>query len=88
MRTINKSEVAGSLLLECLSDLNEVKDKLTNFTKKYSASFVSFEKKIKNKKKENFKEWDDYMEWKACENIKNELSEKIKDIKGGNFRVT
>jgi len=77
MRTINKNEVASSLLLENLSELNAVKDKLTNFAKKYSTTFGSFEKKIKSKKKENFKEWDDYMEWKAFENIKKELSEKM-----------
>ena len=88
MRTINKSDVAHSLLLECMSEINNVKDKLQNFTKKYSSSFNDFEKKIKKSKKENFSEWDDYMEWKSYENVLSDLSKKIKYIKGGNFKVT
>lgn len=87
MRTLNKNEVAHSVLLESLSELNAVKDKLSVYSKKYSSTFKAFEKNVKSKKQENFLDWDDYMEWKAFENIFAELNEKIKDRRGGNFRV-
>ena len=87
MRTFNKSDIAHTMLLQCLSELSSVNDKLQNFTKKYSSTFNEFEKKLKKNKKESFSEWDDYLEWKSYENVLSDLSKKIKDIKGGNFKV-
>ena len=46
-------------------ELHQTKSKLEIFEKKYNSSFNDFEKKIKNSKKENIKQWDDYIEWKG-----------------------
>ncbi|MBI2270962.1 MAG: hypothetical protein HYU69_11515 [Bacteroidetes bacterium] len=87
MRIIKKTEIKNSLLLESLAQLNNVKDKLNFYKAKYASEFKIFEKKVKKSSKEDFEYWDDYIEWKAYVNVFNELSDKIKDIERGNFRV-
>jgi len=87
MRIIQKTEIANSLLLEYLAELSQSKDKLALFQKKYASEFSAFEKEIKSSKKENFNFWDDYIEWKSYFHLFNDLTDKIKDIRSGNFKV-
>ncbi|MCD4744958.1 MAG: hypothetical protein K8R58_01515 [Bacteroidales bacterium] len=44
-----------------------------------------FEKNIKQK--ENFNEWDDYIEWKAYNDFYSQITKMINDIKSGNFQI-
>jgi len=87
MQILQKSKIANSILLEYLGELSHAKDKINFFCKKYGVSFKIFEKKNLRRKRENFSTWDDYIEWKAYTNVFDNLSEKIKDIKRGNFKV-
>ncbi|HBX52247.1 MAG TPA: hypothetical protein DEH02_14380 [Bacteroidales bacterium] len=63
------------------------KEKLKLFRIRYRISFKEFEKKINSSKKEIFSEWDDYMEWKACINMKKKYEAEKKDI-GNRKRIT
>lgn len=87
MQVITKTEIANIVLLDYLGELSHAKDKINYFAKTYGMSFKLFEKKNLQSKRENFSHWDDYMEWKAYTNVWNDLSEKIKDIRRGNFKV-
>ncbi|MBS1514932.1 MAG: hypothetical protein JSS63_07860 [Bacteroidetes bacterium] len=55
--------------------------KLEYFSKKYNSTFEEFEKKIKTSKKENFEEWDDYIEWNAFQNSYQDLRSEIQNKK-------
>ncbi|MFH0904890.1 MAG: hypothetical protein V1854_06880 [Methanobacteriota archaeon] len=48
-----------------LSKMTEFESEINGFEKKYKIDFEAFQSKIKTAKKENFKKWDDYIEWKA-----------------------
>ena len=87
MQVLKKTEIANSILLEYLGELSHAKDKINYFCKKYGMTFKFFEKKNMHGKNEKFSQWDDYMEWKAYTHVFDDLSEKIKDIRRGNFKV-
>lgn len=87
MQVFQKKEIANSILLEYLGELSHARDKINYFCKRYGTSFKLFEKKNQHSKRESFSHWDDYMEWKAYSNVFHDLSEKIKDIRRGNFKV-
>jgi len=87
MQVLQKTEIANSILLEYLGELSHAGDKINYFCKKYRTTFKLFEKKNMQGKRENFSHWDDYMEWKAYSNVFHDLSEKIKDIRRGHFKV-
>lgn len=57
------------------------------FQKKYKFLFEDFEEYIKTSDKENFEEWDDYMEWKACKKTIENFEQKIKLIEHGDFQL-
>ncbi|KPA15290.1 hypothetical protein MHK_004514 [Candidatus Magnetomorum sp. HK-1] len=87
MITVQKQEVGNWLLIEYLSTLYNVKEKLRFFEQRHNNSFESFEKQVKLSEQENFTLWDDYIEWKAYMKVANELSVNIKKVKHGNFKV-
>lgn len=48
-----------------LSKMTEYESDMKGFEKKYKIDFEVFQSKIKAAKREDFKKWDDYIEWKA-----------------------
>jgi hypothetical protein len=65
MTTISSKMIIDLYYSSIIFELHQTKSKFEIFEKKYNSSFNDFEKKIKNSKKENFKQWDDYIEWKG-----------------------
>jgi len=86
MITISKEEISENYLLQLSADKHALKAKLDVFEKKYKKSFETFEK-VLPKNKENFEEWDDYLEWKAYVKTEAELSVKIKAVQNEDFQV-
>lgn len=86
MPTFSKSDLAGGLLLELLSQQHAVNDKLLQMEKRYNTSFELFEVKAKGGD-ESFEQWDDYMEWKAYLRTAKELEEQIRALKHDDFQV-
>ena len=76
---ISKEDVLVYKKLEVISQIALVKAKIELFESKYSCKFEDFEKKIRTEGKENFEEWNDYIEWKAYRTLK-ELERKLKEI--------
>ncbi len=87
MLVIEKSEVANWLLLSYKSEQNQVRDKLELFERKYNQPFSVFEMNVRNAEEENFKEWDDYIEWKAYHQSLSNLNQNIREIEKGRFKV-
>lgn len=87
MVTISKTKVAEWILLDYFSKVNTLKEKISLFVKKYNTEFPEFEKKIKTASKENFEEWDDYIEWKAFHGFHASYLEQIEEVKNGNFQL-
>lgn len=86
MTTINKQQVSELILMETYAELHKVQDKIKQYERKYTTSFENFEK-IMNHEAEDFEKYDDYIEWKAYLNQRQDLRQKIKDIKNGNYQV-
>ncbi len=87
MITIHKQEVATWVLMDCLSTLHTVREKLRLFERKYNQSWNMFEQKVKTSKKENFSKWDDYIEWKAYVRMSQDITHKIEEVRHGHFEV-
>ena len=86
MQTIDKQSVADHLILENLAELHKVKERLRIFEKKYGKDFNAFEKQIRNEE-EYFEHYDDYIDWKAALKWKQQLEQRIEDLKHGHFKV-
>ena len=83
---ITKKEIIEHEKLKVLSEITLVKEKIILFEKKYECSIDTFKKKMEENK-ENFEEWDDFIEWKAYFELLMDLENKLieldnaKDIK-------
>lgn len=66
--------------LKLISEMIPIRERIRLFENKYNLSFENFEKKIKQQP-EDFKLWDDYIEWKAYQNKFNEIKETINKLK-------
>lgn len=76
---VSKEEVLDFLRLELISEIRSVSFALELFEKKYSKKFDEFEKGISGHK-ENYEEWDDYIEWKAYQETYKDRVEKLKEL--------
>ena len=86
MLTIKKSDIADGLLLELMADMHVVKDKIAYFEKKYHVSYEVFEQIVKTQQ-EDYRQWDDYIEWKAYRHLFEDNNRKISDIRNADFEV-
>jgi len=75
------------LLIEFLSTLHTVREKLRLLEQKYHQSWDAFDAQITMSVKEAFAQWDDYIEWKAYMKTADELSAKINEVRHGNFEI-
>ena len=87
MATVNKKHISELLLMEAYADLHKVKDRIRIFERKHNSNFETFEKMI-GSERENFENYDDYIEWKACLAQKKDLEQKIADIKSGKVQIS
>lgn len=60
--------------------MKELEREMEVYEKKYRISFEEFEKKLKKKKKENFKSWDDYLVWKGIYLARQKWFKRYKEI--------
>ncbi len=84
LKDINLSEGEALIdfsLLTALSKLSEFEDECNIFRERYGMSFKDFEKGVLKAKKENFQEWDDYMEWKFVNIGREHWSKRVKELK-------
>lgn len=68
--------------LKLISEMIPIRERIRLFENKYNLNFKGFEEKIKQQP-ENFKLWDDYIEWKAYQNKFREIKEEISKVKNG-----
>lgn len=87
MITITKNTISEWLLLDVYSEIHIAKEKIQYFEKKYKKSYIDFETELKNSE-EDFKKYDDYIEWKSYLKIMSSAQKKIDDIKNGNIEIS
>lgn len=88
MIIVKKQDVGNWLLVEYLSTLHTVREKLHFFEQKYHQSWETFNTGTVTSVKEDFARWDDYIEWKAYMKMGEEISVKISEVRHGNFEIT
>ena len=71
MQTIDKQSVADNLIIENLAELHKANESIRIFERKYGKDFSNFEKQIKSEE-EHFEHYDDYIDWKAALQRKQE----------------
>ena len=76
---ISKDEIKEYEKLKILSQLTLLKEKISLFEKKYSASLDTFIKSM-TARNEDFEEWDDYIEWKATTKALEDLNNLLAEI--------
>ncbi|MBF0377792.1 MAG: hypothetical protein HQK72_09955 [Desulfamplus sp.] len=87
MITVKKQDVGNWLLVEYMSSLHKVREKLHFFEHKYNQSWEEFDINNSTSVHEDFSKWDDYIEWKAYIKMSEELTNKIGEVKHGNFEI-
>jgi hypothetical protein len=87
MITVQKQHIAHRLMVEYLATSHTVNEKTRLFERKYAQTWDEFDEKMQASSAEDFGQWDDYIEWKACVKIAKELTFKIAEVKQGNFEV-
>ncbi len=87
MILLDKKETINLYSLSSLYEIHTVKEKIKLFENKYKKSFQEFEIEVKTTK-ENFENWDDYMEWKAYKKTYNSLLNTRKEIQNGNYQIS
>jgi len=85
--TIDKNRVAQWMLLSYKADYQKIKEKIALFEKKYAMNFSKFELSLKEDKNEDFKRWDDYMEWKAYEKSLISILNTMNEISRGHYKI-
>jgi len=88
MITVQKEDVATWLVAEYLAASHATNEKIRLFERKYSRTWEEFSEAVKKAPDEDFDQWDDYIEWKACVKVAEELAFKIHEVRLGNFEVT
>ena len=86
MITISKENISSVLLMEAYAGLYNAKERISLLETKYNTGFDDFERMILSGQ-EDFKMYDDYIEWKAFLKVLNETEKRIKNIRNGNFKV-
>jgi hypothetical protein len=87
MTTLNTNTLKELYLAKIFYEIHVATEKLSFFTSKHDCTFLEFENKIQKSSKENFEDWDDYLEWKAYNNFFNELKIQKQDLENGNIKV-
>lgn len=76
---ISKDEIIEYKKLKVISEITLTKEKTILFEKKYGCTIEEFRKRMEESK-ENFEEWDDYIEWKANYELLKDLENKLSDL--------
>ncbi len=88
MVIINKEKVKDMYHANLMYEYHRVTEKIRLFEKKYGMSFGEFEKSLKSSEREDFKKWDDYMEWKGYEKVMQKLTKEKQELAIGNYKVS
>jgi len=84
---VSKERLLNIYKAELLYELHRASECIRIFEIKYGKTFEEFERELKSSP-ENFKAWDDYMEWKACMKTLNTLRKELQEIKNGNIKLS
>ena len=76
---ISKDEIIDYEKLKAISEITLTKEKIILFENKYGCSIDTFRKRMEEAD-ENFKEWDDYIEWKANFELLKDLENKLIEL--------
>jgi len=77
---ISKDEIKDYEKLKIISQIALIKAKIELFEKRYKSTFKDFYNDIKKAEHEDFKKWDNFIEWKAYMESLKDLEQKIKEI--------
>ena len=76
---IPKSEILEYEKMKIITELTMVREKILLFEQKYGNNLKKFTQEMKSQK-ENFKQWDDHIEWTAYVKTKHTLEKKLEEL--------
>lgn len=79
-RDTTEKKILGVLLEEALTKREYYLSQSAYFQEKYKLTLVKFKHKTQHAAKEKFDEFDDLMEWEACDLAGKEWDKKHKDL--------
>lgn len=86
MWTVPKGEVEGLLRLDLLARLHEAREREDLFERTHQQSFEAFEETVLGGE-EDFRQWEEYLEWKAYRSVRQDLEQKLEALDRGDFEV-
>ncbi len=67
MTALNLDTAKDLYYTDIIYQIHTIHDKIRRYESKYKTEFRSFEVQTKEKERENFEEWDDYLDWKGLQ---------------------
>ena len=81
---INKQEAENEFLnnlkLKAQLKMEYYQSKMLPFEKKYKIPFEEFKSRFNLKNKENFEQWDDFIEWEASFDLYKEWKKRLEEV--------
>ena len=88
MVLIDRERVKDMYYANLMYEHHRVSEKIRLFERKHGMPFEKFEGELKSADKEDFKKWDDYLEWKGYMKVLQKLSKEKKDLEVRNYKVS
>lgn len=79
--SLEKNEIVSLLLDKALQRLEYYRSQCQEMEQKYGMKYNDFKKRVEESKDEIFEEWDDLMEWEACEIASREWRGKYEELR-------
>jgi accessory colonization factor AcfC len=76
---ISKDEIIKYIRLKLISEMTLIREKISLFENNYKCSLNEFKNNLFNSK-ENFEDWDNYIEWKAYVASLDDLNKKLNEL--------
>lgn len=76
---VSKQEILKYKKMEVITELTVIREKIRLLEKKYGKDIKSFEKEMKSQE-EDFKKWDDFIDWTAYTKIEESLVKKLEEL--------
>ncbi len=82
---ISKDHIQNLLVLEHLARLHQLNESIAQYEQRYHSVFAAFEERVNSASEEDMAAWDDYIEWLALEQQRQEILATLQELRNGEF---
>jgi len=77
---VGEDEVLGLLRYDLQLKLAYYESQCHLFENTYGTSFAQFEARLRKEKKEDFRKWEDFMDWETADSARQEMDQRFQEL--------